>query len=59
MEWAGAACSMSQKRYGQVLGWTARDMPMGDDAYTVFEAAGMGVSGAMPLSEVHRSRQTQ
>jgi len=43
--------------YGQVVGWTARDVPMGNGAYTVFEAAGAGVGGAMPLSELHKARE--
>jgi predicted enzyme related to lactoylglutathione lyase len=46
----------AKRFYGQVVGWTARDMPMGDAAYTVFEAAGVGVGGAMPLSDVHKAQ---
>jgi predicted enzyme related to lactoylglutathione lyase len=43
-----------KKFYGDVLGWTANDMPNpGGDAppYSVFETDGVGVAGGMPLME--------
>ncbi|HUZ11327.1 MAG TPA: VOC family protein [Caulobacteraceae bacterium] len=47
---------MAKRFYGEVVGWTAQDMPMGDGAYTVLEAAGEGVGGAMPLSDEHEAQ---
>ena len=41
--------------YGKVVGWTSRDMPMDAGAYTVFEAAGAGVGGVVPLGEEHKA----
>jgi predicted enzyme related to lactoylglutathione lyase len=51
----------AKRFYGAVVGWTAQDMPMGDGdhdhpeghAYTILEANGEGVGGAMPLSAEH------
>ncbi|HEX4741830.1 MAG TPA: VOC family protein [Caulobacteraceae bacterium] len=42
--------------YSKVVGWTAQDMPMADGAYTVLEAAGAGVGGAMVLSAEHKAQ---
>lgn len=36
--------------YGDVVGWTAQDMPMPDMTYTVLQVDGEGVGGMMPLS---------
>jgi predicted enzyme related to lactoylglutathione lyase len=46
----------AKRFYGQVVGWTAQDMPMGNGAYTVLEASGAGVGGAMPLSDAHKAQ---
>ncbi|RAK58643.1 VOC family protein [Phenylobacterium hankyongense] len=37
--------------YGNVVGWTSQDMPMPGGAYTILEADGAGVGGAMPLTD--------
>jgi uncharacterized protein len=42
--------------YGKVIGWTAQEMPMEGGAYTIFEAAGAGVGGAMLLSDEHKAQ---
>lgn len=36
--------------YGEVVGWTAQDMPMPDMTYTLLQVDGNGVAGAMPLT---------
>jgi uncharacterized protein len=46
----------AKRFYGKVVGWTAQDMPMADGAYTVLEAAGAGVAGAMVLSPEHKAQ---
>lgn len=42
--------------YGKVVGWTAQEAPMEGGAYTMFQAAGDGVGGAMPLSDAHKAQ---
>ncbi|MBV8684608.1 MAG: VOC family protein [Caulobacteraceae bacterium] len=42
--------------YNKVVGWTVQEMPMPGGAYTVFEAAGAGVGGVMPLGEEHEAQ---
>jgi hypothetical protein len=54
----------AKRFYGAVAGWTAHEMPMGDGdhdhpdghAYTILEASGAGVGGAMPLSDEHKAQ---
>ncbi|MFI4972985.1 MAG: VOC family protein [Caulobacterales bacterium] len=46
----------AKRFYGEVVGWKAQDMPIGDGAYTVLEADGAGVGGAMPLSEEQKAQ---
>jgi hypothetical protein len=54
----------AKRFYGAVVGWTAQTMPMGnpdDDhpeghPYTILEADGAGVGGAMPLSDEHKAQ---
>jgi predicted enzyme related to lactoylglutathione lyase len=46
----------AKRFYHAVVGWTASEMPMEGGAYTVFEAAGAGVGGVMPLSEEHAAQ---
>lgn len=41
--------------YGDVVGWTATEMPAGDMAYWVLEADGRGVGGVMELGDEHRA----
>ena len=36
--------------YGDVVGWTAQDMPMPDMTYSLLQVDGNGVAGAMPLT---------
>ena len=40
--------------YGEVFGWKTRDVPMGDSTYTLFDASGVEVAGAMaaPVREM-------
>jgi predicted enzyme related to lactoylglutathione lyase len=48
--------------YGKVVGWTAQDLPMGDadhdrpdgHTYTMLEADGAGVGGAIALTDEHK-----
>jgi predicted enzyme related to lactoylglutathione lyase len=37
--------------YGQVVGWTSRDMPMPGMTYTIVEADGQGVGGMMTIPQ--------
>ena len=54
----------AKRFYGQVVGWTAQSMAMDDgDAdhpdghvYTILEADGAGVGGAIPLSDEHNAQ---
>jgi predicted enzyme related to lactoylglutathione lyase len=47
----------AEKRfYSNVVGWRAQEMPMEGGAYTIFEAEGAGVGGAMPLTEEHKAQ---
>jgi hypothetical protein len=46
----------AKRFYGAVVGWTAQSMPMGDGAYTIFEAAGAGVAGVMRLTDEHTAQ---
>ena len=54
----------AKRFYGEVVGWAAQDMPMGEGdhdhpdghAYTMLEADGAAVGGAMPLSDEHRAQ---
>jgi predicted enzyme related to lactoylglutathione lyase len=46
----------AKRFYGEVIGWTAQEMPMEGGAYTVFEASGAGVAGVMPLGEAHKAQ---
>ncbi len=54
----------AKRFYGHVVGWTARDMPMGDGdddhpdghAYTILEADGAGVGGAIPLTDEYKAQ---
>lgn len=41
--------------YGDVVGWTASQMPGGDMPYWVLEADGYGVGGVMALGEEHKA----
>jgi predicted enzyme related to lactoylglutathione lyase len=41
--------------YGDVVGWTASQMPGGDMPYWVLEADGYGVGGIMALGEEHKA----
>lgn len=41
--------------YGDVVGWTATEMPGGDMPYWVLEADGRGVGGAMALGDEHEA----
>jgi uncharacterized protein len=44
----------AKRFYGDIVGWTAQDMPMpdgGGEAYSVLSAAGNGVAGMMNLGE--------
>ena len=45
----------AKRFYHEVVGWTAQDMPMENGAYTVLEADGAGMGGAMPLGEEHKA----
>jgi predicted enzyme related to lactoylglutathione lyase len=40
----------AKRFYGEVVGWTAQDMPMPDMTYTLFNVSGAGVAGAMALT---------
>lgn len=46
----------AKRFYGKVVGWTAKAMPMDDGGYTMFEADGAGVGGAMALGEEHKAQ---
>jgi hypothetical protein len=41
--------------YGDVVGWTSQEMPMPEGAYTILEAAGVGVGGAATLTDAVRA----
>ena len=44
----------AKRFYGEVFGWTARDMPMGEGTYTVFESGDKGVAGAIKIGADHQ-----
>lgn len=54
----------AKRFYGAVVGWTAQTMPMGNSdqdhpeghAYTILEADGAGIGGAIPLSDEHKAQ---
>ena len=54
----------AKRFYGQVIGWTTQNLPMGDGdddhpeghAYTIIEADGVGVGGAMPLTKEYTAQ---
>jgi predicted enzyme related to lactoylglutathione lyase len=46
----------AKRFYHEVVGWSAQDMPMENGAYTMFEAAGAGVGGAMSLGDEHKAQ---
>jgi predicted enzyme related to lactoylglutathione lyase len=47
----------AKRFYGEVVGWTAQDMPMSPDmTYTVLNANGAGVAGAMTLTAEHKAQ---
>ena len=46
----------AKRFYAEALGWTAQDMPMPDMTYTVFNADGAGVAGAMTLTSEHTAQ---
>ena len=56
-ELATSDIDAAKKFYGEVFGWSSRDMDMGDGmTYTIFEAPGGGdVAGGMPLTEEMKS----
>jgi predicted enzyme related to lactoylglutathione lyase len=46
----------AKRFYGDVVGWTAQDMPMPGMTYTVFNADGAGAAGAMALTAEHTAQ---
>ena len=46
----------AKRFYGEVVGWTANATPMGAGAYTILEADGAGVGGAVLLSDAHKAQ---
>jgi predicted enzyme related to lactoylglutathione lyase len=47
----------AKRFYGEVLGWTSQDMPSGEGStYTVFNADGRGVGGALPMPAEAKAR---
>lgn len=46
----------AKRFYGEVVGWTAQDMPMPDMTYTLFNVSGQGVAGAMALTADHKAQ---
>ena len=42
--------------YGEVVGWTAQDVPMPGMIYTLLNANGAGVAGAMALTAEHKAQ---
>jgi predicted enzyme related to lactoylglutathione lyase len=46
----------AKRFYGEVVGWTARAMPMEGGAYTMFEVDGAGVGGVMPLTDEFKAQ---
>jgi uncharacterized protein len=39
----------AKRFYGEVFGWSSKEVPMGGMSYTVFSAGGVEVAGSMPL----------
>lgn len=47
----------AKRFYAEVIGWTAQDMPMGPGmTYTILNANGAGVAGAMALNPEHKAQ---
>ncbi|HEY2446470.1 MAG TPA: VOC family protein [Rhizomicrobium sp.] len=47
----------AKRFYGEVVGWAAKDMPMSPDfTYTLFNANGADVAGAMALTAEHKGQ---
>jgi predicted enzyme related to lactoylglutathione lyase len=46
----------AKRFYGEVVGWTAQDMPMPGMTYTLFNVDGQGVAGAMALTAEHKAQ---
>jgi predicted enzyme related to lactoylglutathione lyase len=46
----------AKRFYGEVVGWTAQEIPMEGGAYTMLSMNGEGVGGAMPLSDAHKAQ---
>jgi len=44
----------AKRFYGEVFGWTANDMPMGDGTYTMFQLGETGVAGALKIGADHQ-----